>query len=528
MVSFKVYYEANIANADHLKHEIISLLKTHSRTKPNLEPGGAIYKWFTNNLMKFFTGPPGTEAANISPASMLDHLPDSPESLMTFVKHEYKEGEPEWMKKRDVVDYNETGNWPKLDHMIDYFNSLPDRDREKIVKKPYEQVAKEIVQWNKDLAAQVEAEKKNTLKEGTDYEVLYKDGDYTWVKLGTKEAYKCEGEAMGHCVGGYDPDNKSNTIISLWDKKGQPHVTIEIFNDPSIGRRHIQEIVQIKGKQNAAPAEKYKDIAAKFVKNWLEDPEYNEDPEEPDRLVRGDGDNIGMISYPDWTGGSGRGTYYFFPDSKIWEAIHKKEIVPRQKHLVKSIQQAIRHDPGYGKYINGSLNLSYGYFKEIPKQLKADVVEGDLNLQTNLLTSLKNAPKEVEGDLYAGANYIETLEGGPEIVTGDYKIAYNKLKNLKGIAKEIGGDLHIEGNPLESLDGAQGTVVLGKVFVGGWPVDRDPEGRPPVAEHGIPDVRGPVHRAAPDFMKADNIRDAFKVPAQGRMGLAYLPPRTQY
>ena len=166
------------------------------------------------------------------------------------------------------------------------------------------------------------------------------------------------------------------------------------------------------------------------------------------------GANIGMISYPDWSGGRNTGTYYFFPDSKIWEAIHKKEIVPRQKHQVKSNQKAIHNDPGYGKYINGSLNLSYGYFKEIPKQLKVDVVEGDLNLQTNLLTSLKNAPNDVEGDLYAGANYIETLEGGPEIVRGDYKIAYNKLKNLKGLAKKIGGNLHIEGNPLESLDGA--------------------------------------------------------------------------
>jgi len=238
-----------------------------------------------------------------------------------------------------------------------------------------------------------------------------------------------------------------------------------------------------------------------------------------------------MISYPDWSGGRDTGTYYFFPDSKIWEAIHKKDIVPRQKHLIKSTQQAIHRDPGYGKYINGNLNLSYGYFKEIPKQLKVDAVEGDLNLQTNLLTSLKNAPKEVEGDLYAGANYIETLEGGPEIVTGDYKIAYNKLKNLKGLAKEIGGDLHIEGNPLESLDGAQDTVVLGKVFIGGWPYDPDDRGG--IDRLGIDRV-GPNQRAAPDFLKSDKVRAAFKTPqagptrSSGRMPVNYLPPRSQY
>jgi len=410
--------------------------------------------------------------------------------------------------------------------MIDYFNSLPDRDREKIVKKPYEQVAKEIVQWNKDLAAQVEAEKKNTLKEGTDYEVLYKDGDYTWVKLGTKEAYKCEGEAMGHCVGGYDPDNENNTIISLWDKKGEPHVTIEIRN---YNNGDSQEIVQIKGKQNAAPAEKYKDIAAKFVRNWMEDPEYNEDPDEPDRVVVGDGGNIGMISYDNWMGGSGPGRHYFFPDSKLWERIHKKEILPAQKDRIKKNKKAI-HKEGGQTYIDGNLNLSYMYLKEIPRELEVAAVEGDLNLQSNLLTSLKNSPEHVDGDLYAGGNSIETLEGGPEIVTGDYKIAYNKLKNLKGIAKEIGGDLHIEGNPLESLDGAQDTVVLGKIFVGGWPMpDRFEPGPEPAPERGLHgDHRGTIRSAAPDFLRAPAIRDAFKVPDQGPMGIVYLPPRTQY
>ena len=333
-------------------------------------------------------------------------------------------------------------------------------------------------------------------------------------------------------MGGYDPDNENNTIISLWDKKGEPHVTIEISNynrTPGMaGDADSQEIVQIKGKQNAAPAEKYKDIAAKFVRNWMEDPEYNEDPDEPDRVVVGDGGNIGMISYDNWMGGSGPGRHYFFPDSKLWERIHKKEILPAQKDRIKKNKKAI-HKEGGQTYIDGNLNLAYMYLKEIPRELEVAAVEGDLNLQSNLLTSLKNSPEHVDGDLYAGGNSIETLEGGPEIVTGDYKIAYNKLKNLKGIAKEIGGDLHIEGNPLESLDGAQDTVVLGKIFVGGWPVDRDPEGRPPVAERGLHgDHRGTIRSAAPEWMQPNEIRDAFKWPDQGRTGLVYLPPRAQY
>ena len=215
MVSFKVYYEANIANAEDVKLEIIDLLQKASRQKPNLEPGGPIYKWFTTSLIKFLTGP----APNVSYPFQ--------QSLIGLEPHKYKEGEPEWMKKDDVVDFTDTYDYPKMQHIMDYFNSLSDRDREKIVKKPYEQVDKEVAAWDKELAEQ-EASSLNKLKEGTDYEVLYKDGDYTWVKLSTKEAYECEGAGMGHCVGGYDPDDEDNTIISLWDKKGEPHVTIEI------------------------------------------------------------------------------------------------------------------------------------------------------------------------------------------------------------------------------------------------------------------------------------------------------------
>ena len=537
MVSFKVYYEANIANIDDLKGEIVDLLRHEGRTKPNLEPRGPIHRWFMNSFMKWATQPGKNYEL---------------EDKLGLEPHEYKEGEPEWMKKPDVMDFQGHGlvqlhsYWPKFSHVIDYFNSLSDRDREKIVKKPYDQVEKEVAAWDEQLGKAKVSETK--LKEGTDYEVLSKDGDYTWVKLSTKEAYECEGAGMGHCVGGYDPESEHNTIISLWDKKGEPHVTIEVehyghgTNRPYGDIPSTEQIIQIKGKQNAAPAEKYKDITAKFVRDWLEDPAWNEDPEEPKRYVSGDGENIGMISYDNWRGGSGPGTYYFFPDSKLWENIYKTEVVPEQQHRIKSIKKAIHNEPGFGKYIDGKLNLSYMYLKEIPKELEvrgttksdkgwASDRGGDVNLQKNLLTSLKNSPREIDGDLYAGQNYIETLEGGPEVVTGDYKIAYNKLKNLKGIAKEIGGDLHIEGNPLESLDGAQDTVVLGKVFIGGWPYDPDDRGGHPRLEH---DRVGPIHRAAPDFLKSDKVRAAFKTPqagptrSSGRMPVNYLPPREDY
>lgn len=49
-------------------------------------------------------------------------------------------------------------------------------------------------------------------------------------KLALEDALKYEGETMGHCVGGYCPDvvEGRSKIYSLRDKKGQPHVTIEV------------------------------------------------------------------------------------------------------------------------------------------------------------------------------------------------------------------------------------------------------------------------------------------------------------
>ena len=118
------------------------------------------------------------------------------------------------------------------------------------------------------------------------------------------DALKYEGETMGHCVGGgdycLDVVEGRSKIFSLRDKKGQPHVTIEvsprrptveqatkiaideglppkgmetlervaqIMADPAFG---TQDIVQIKGKANRAPKEEYLPAVQDFVRsgNW--------------------------------------------------------------------------------------------------------------------------------------------------------------------------------------------------------------------------------------------------------------------
>lgn len=121
------------------------------------------------------------------------------------------------------------------------------------------------------------------------------------------EALKYEGNTMGHCVGGYCPDvlEGRSRIFSLRDAKGEPHVTVEVAphnpnlefayakknlpelhakysenrNDyenswPEFLRREApellnatgEEIVQIKGKQNAKPKDEYLPYVQDFVK----------------------------------------------------------------------------------------------------------------------------------------------------------------------------------------------------------------------------------------------------------------------
>jgi len=124
-----------------------------------------------------------------------------------------------------------------------------------------------------------------------------------------EDALKYEGNTMGHCVGGYCPDvlEGRSRIFSLRDAKGEPHVTVEVqpskyairwdvvkeympaaeqeaknlpngYTDNDVSdiamrmakENEPQHIIQIKGKQNAAPKADYLPYVQDFVKsgNW--------------------------------------------------------------------------------------------------------------------------------------------------------------------------------------------------------------------------------------------------------------------
>lgn len=105
------------------------------------------------------------------------------------------------------------------------------------------------------------------LFEGTK-EMLPTADNMKWVDVRTPDALSLEGNIMGHCVGGSNYCNavakETTKIVSLRDKKGVPHVTIEIQKDRD-GK--FSRIAQIKGTGNNSP-EKYFTQVDDFLKDY--------------------------------------------------------------------------------------------------------------------------------------------------------------------------------------------------------------------------------------------------------------------
>ena len=250
-------------------------------------------------------------------------------------KHEYKEGEPVWMNKPDIMDF--TGDLPEdvvdeIGHTVDYFATLEPNDLRKIYKEPYRVIKQKVQEWDRELAASAtdsgkEDVEKKKLALGKDYKVVKQVGGMKWVKLLTPESKDVEGEFMGHCVGGAGYENKD--IYSLWDSKNRSHVTIEADDN----KKTIQ---QIKGKQNREPNEKYLPASIDFVANAMMQ----------GYKIQGDGENVGMIKH---------NTDYHFDDLNVlpekfrdkavfrqWvDKIFPTEIFPKQQKAIADIAKRI-------------------------------------------------------------------------------------------------------------------------------------------------------------------------------------------
>lgn len=250
--------------------------------------------------------------------------------------HKYKEGEPEWMNKPDIMDFD--GSLPKdvvdeIGHTIDYFATLDPNELRKIYKEPYKIIKRKVQEWDKELAsmsgdAKKEDVAKKSLVKDTDYKIIKEVGNgLKWVKLLTPKSKDVEGDFMGHCVGGPGYENKD--IYSLWDNKNRSHVTIEADDT-------AKTIKQIKGKSNRAPVDKYQPACIDFIANAMMQ----------GYKVKGDGQNVDMVQH---------NTAYHFDDLNIlpekfrdkavfrdWvDRIFPTEIFPKQQKAIADLARRI-------------------------------------------------------------------------------------------------------------------------------------------------------------------------------------------
>jgi hypothetical protein len=124
-------------------------------------------------------------------------------------------------------------------------------------------VAAKSREWHRRMEAARKNPEKFSSKElfqGTD--PVLDMNKYKWVDVKTPDALSLEGNIMGHCVGGSNYCNavskETTKIVSLRDKKGIPHVTIQLDKTPE----GFTRVAQIKGTANNSPEKYFNEVNA--------------------------------------------------------------------------------------------------------------------------------------------------------------------------------------------------------------------------------------------------------------------------
>jgi hypothetical protein len=168
--------------------------------------------------------------------------------LPPHLRQAAREGEP------FTYSYLGENNVQGLPALVDIKDYLSTRTPAEIKNMGYADVVAKTQEWHTMLEqARKDPNKfsKKQLTAGTEFYMPAKD-DMNWLDVKSSDALSLEGNIMGHCVGGSNycsaVDKGSRKIVSLRDKKGIPHVTIELASDT--GKGSFDRVVQIKGTGN--------------------------------------------------------------------------------------------------------------------------------------------------------------------------------------------------------------------------------------------------------------------------------------
>jgi hypothetical protein len=309
-------YMPDIANQPELESKLSAFLATRRVADKRIKD------WFSNHYVKGFL-----QASQAEGSQMAELKPYKP-----------KKSDPEWKRKSGLQQFlglsDSERQW--IAHATDYMATLPDQELDKLNKQPLSEMQRKVTEWDKKLQKNMGA-KAQAVKENTDIKTIARiSEEFSIVELVSKKAYEDEGKIMGHCVGeNYDPKDKDVRLLSLRGKDQQPHVTLEVVKDldswidsqreiaaedlmeemdeeedyddakdtawelslkyvldeydlkekelDQLQKRYRGFIVQIKGKGNKAPIEKYAKVVREFLKQ-------NSDQ----YLILKEGENIGL------------------------------------------------------------------------------------------------------------------------------------------------------------------------------------------------------------------------------------------
>jgi len=178
------------------------------------------------------------------------------------------EDAPDWLSKAvqagdevlQVTEHTTDTFHIKIRNVLDYLEGVLESNPNKVLTNMgFDSVVKASEKWHEELARKAKAaRKKQSNLEGIT--VIQKYPDMFWCRLDTQEAYRLEGEQMGHCVGTYYRRHETGSldIYSLRDNKGKPHVTVCVRLNPKC-------ISEVRGVGNSAVATKYREAVADFV-----------------------------------------------------------------------------------------------------------------------------------------------------------------------------------------------------------------------------------------------------------------------
>ena len=233
------------------------------------------YQWMKKNVREYLT--------DKEDAPFLERVTEADEDAPEWLEKALNEGKPVYtFDDKDETKIPDSFH-TDLQKINDYLYSSASNYLDKVLKQKNPSVSLDALKqrpehktfaltlaqadkWHERIAREaagrkIKEEERQALEQGT--EVIMDLGDgFKAVRLLTPEALDKESDYMGHCVGqgGYDRLVSGDRIwiVSIRDKDGEPHATLEI-------RAEDKTIKQCKGKADKPVVARYVPYVQKFV-----------------------------------------------------------------------------------------------------------------------------------------------------------------------------------------------------------------------------------------------------------------------